>query len=71
MDDSAEISQGEYLVEMACAVVHVKYFYTNRKFISDLMNHCFDILEESVREQKGTSTDLKILTMQMFESGIR
>lgn len=67
MDDSDEISQGEYLVEMACVVF--EYFYTNRKCISDLMGHCFDILEESVREQ--TSTDLKILTMQMFESGIR
>lgn len=54
-------------MEMACAVF--EYFYTNRKCISDLMGHCFDILEESVREQ--TSTDLKILTMQMFESGIR
>lgn len=69
MDDSDEISQGEYLVEMACAVF--EYFYTNSKCISDLMGHCFDILEESVREQNGTSTDLKILTMQMFESGIR
>lgn len=49
MDDSDEISQGEYLVEMACAVF--EYFYTNRKCISDLMGHCFDILEESVREQ--------------------
>lgn len=59
MDDSTEISQGEHLVEMACAVVHVEYFYTNRKFISDLMSHCFDILEESVSEQNGTSIDLK------------
>lgn len=56
-------------MEMACAVF--EYFYKNRKCISDLMGHCFDILEESVREQNETSTDLKILTMQIFKSGIR